>query len=63
MDSKISILSGGGQSKIRLCKLINKPSNILILDEPKNHLDIDAKNELKKALKEYKVFDFSVSRA
>jgi ATPase subunit of ABC transporter with duplicated ATPase domains len=63
IDSKISILSGGEQSKIRLCKLINKPSNILILDEPTNHLDIDAKNELKKALKEYKVFDFSVSRA
>lgn len=54
IDSKISILSGGEQSKIRLCKLINKPSNILILDEPTNHLDIDAKNELKKALKEYK---------
>lgn len=54
IDSKINILSGGEQSKIRLCKLINKPSNILILDEPTNHLDIDAKNELKKALKEYK---------
>ncbi|WP_330409737.1 ABC-F family ATP-binding cassette domain-containing protein [Romboutsia maritimum] len=54
IDSKISILSGGEQSKIRLCKLINRPSNILILDEPTNHLDIDAKNELKKALKEYK---------
>ncbi|MGX4599957.1 ABC-F family ATP-binding cassette domain-containing protein [Faecalimicrobium sp. JNUCC 81] len=54
IDSKVNILSGGEQSKIRLCKLINKPSNILILDEPTNHLDIDAKNELKKALKEYK---------
>lgn len=54
IDSKISILSGGEQSKIRLCKLINRPSNILILDEPTNHLDIDAKNELKRSLKEYK---------
>ncbi|MEG2786333.1 MAG: ABC-F family ATP-binding cassette domain-containing protein [Romboutsia sp.] len=54
IDSKISILSGGEQSKIRLCKILNKPSNILILDEPTNHLDIDAKNELKKALKEYR---------
>ncbi|OXX83493.1 heme ABC transporter ATP-binding protein, partial [Paraclostridium benzoelyticum] len=54
IDSKISTLSGGEQSKIRLCKLMNRPSNILILDEPTNHLDKDAKNELKKALKEYK---------
>lgn len=54
IDSKISILSGGEQSKIRLCKLMNRSSNILILDEPTNHLDIDAKNELKRALKEYK---------
>lgn len=54
IDSKISTLSGGEQSKIRLCKLMNRSSNILILDEPTNHLDIDAKNELKRALKEYK---------
>lgn len=54
IDSKISMLSGGEQSKIRLCKVINRPSNILILDEPTNHLDIDAKSELKKALKEYR---------
>lgn len=53
IDSKVSMLSGGEQSKIRLCKVMNRPSNILILDEPTNHLDIDAKNELKKALKEY----------
>lgn len=53
IDSKVSMLSGGEQSKIRLCKVMNRPSNILILDEPTNHLDIDAKNELKRALKEY----------
>ena len=39
---------------MRLCKLINKPSNILILDEPTNHLDVEAKDELKRALNEYK---------
>lgn len=53
IDSSINILSGGEQAKVRLCKLINTPSNILILDEPTNHLDIYAKNELKRALKEY----------
>ncbi|MPN40251.1 ABC transporter ATP-binding protein uup [bioreactor metagenome] len=49
----MDILSGGEQAKLRLCKLINKPSNILVLDEPINHLDIHAKDELRRALKEY----------
>ncbi|MDD3223708.1 MAG: ABC-F family ATP-binding cassette domain-containing protein [Clostridium sp.] len=53
IDSPINILSGGEQAKVRLCKLINKSTNILLLDEPTNHLDIYAKNELKRALKEY----------
>lgn len=53
IDSTVDILSGGEQAKLRLCKLINKPSNILVLDEPINHLDIHAKEELKRALKEY----------
>ncbi|SHF09457.1 ABC-F family ATP-binding cassette domain-containing protein [Clostridium fallax] len=54
IESKICVLSGGEQAKVRLCKLINKDTNILILDEPTNHLDVDAKDELKRALKEYK---------
>ncbi|BCZ49395.1 ABC transporter ATP-binding protein [Clostridium gelidum] len=53
IESPINILSGGEQAKVRLCKLINKPSNILVLDEPTNHLDVHAKNELKRALKLY----------
>lgn len=52
--STMDILSGGEQAKVRLCKLLNKPTNILILDEPTNHLDVDAKEELKRALKAYK---------
>lgn len=54
IESKIVVLSGGEQAKVRLCKLINRETNILILDEPTNHLDVDAKEELKRALKEYK---------
>lgn len=54
IESKITVLSGGEQAKVRLCKLINKETNILILDEPTNHLDVEAKEELKRALKEYK---------
>ncbi|MDR5658690.1 ABC-F family ATP-binding cassette domain-containing protein [Serpentinicella sp. ANB-PHB4] len=54
IESKIVVLSGGEQAKVRLCKLINRETNILILDEPTNHLDVDAKEELKRALKAYK---------
>ncbi len=54
IESKVVVLSGGEKAKVRLCKLINKETNLLILDEPTNHLDVDAKDELKRALKEYK---------
>ena len=54
IESQVRVLSGGEQAKVRLCKLINRESNILLLDEPTNHLDADAKDELKRALKEYK---------
>lgn len=54
IESKVMVLSGGEQAKVRLCKLINKETNVLILDEPTNHLDVDAKEELKRALKAYK---------
>ncbi|GKX68263.1 ABC-F family ATP-binding cassette domain-containing protein [Inconstantimicrobium mannanitabidum] len=54
IESKVCVLSGGEQAKVRLCKLINKETNILILDEPTNHLDVEAKDELKRALREYK---------
>lgn len=54
IESLCRVLSGGEQAKVRLCKLINRESNLLVLDEPTNHLDVDAKDELKRALKEYK---------
>ena len=54
IESKVKVLSGGEQAKVRLCKLINRPSNLLLLDEPTNHLDVDAKAELRRALEEYK---------
>lgn len=54
IESRVKVLSGGEQAKVRLCKLINRETNILLLDEPTNHLDADAKDELKRALKEYR---------
>ncbi|MDO4541428.1 MAG: ABC-F family ATP-binding cassette domain-containing protein [Bacillota bacterium] len=46
----IGTLSGGEQSKVKLCNLTLTPCNFLILDEPTNHLDATAQETLKKAL-------------
>ena len=54
IESQVRVLSGGEQAKVRLCKILNVETNILLLDEPTNHLDVDAKEELKRALQEYK---------
>ena len=54
IESQVRVLSGGEQAKVRLCKLLNKSTNVLLLDEPTNHLDVDAKEELKRALREYR---------
>ena len=42
----ISSLSGGEQSKVKICMLMLTKANLLILDEPTNHLDVDAKEVL-----------------
>lgn len=54
ITSQMKVLSGGENAKVRLCKIMQRPSNILVLDEPTNHLDIDAKDELARAIKEFK---------
>lgn len=54
IESQIQVLSGGEQAKVRFCLLMNRENNVLVLDEPTNHLDVDAKEELKRALKTYK---------
>lgn len=54
ITTKMMALSGGEAAKVRLCKIMQKPVNLLVLDEPTNHLDVEAKKELKRALKEYK---------
>ncbi|MCY0887080.1 MAG: ABC-F family ATP-binding cassette domain-containing protein, partial [Alicyclobacillaceae bacterium] len=42
IESKMVVLSGGEQAKVRLCTLQNRATNVLILDEPTNHLDVEA---------------------
>lgn len=54
ITSKMMVLSGGEAAKVRLCKLMQKKINFLVLDEPTNHLDVEAKKELKRALKEFR---------
>lgn len=54
IESKMKVLSGGENAKVRLCKITLAKTNVLVLDEPTNHLDVDAKEALKKALQEYK---------
>jgi len=47
---KIAILSGGEKSRVVLGKLIATPFNLLLLDEPSNHLDLEANDALLAAL-------------
>jgi ATPase subunit of ABC transporter with duplicated ATPase domains len=54
ITSQMMVLSGGENAKVRLCKLMLSQVNFLVLDEPTNHLDVDAKDELKRAIKEFK---------
>ena len=54
ITTQMRVLSGGENAKVRLCKIMQRPANVLVLDEPTNHLDIYAKEELAKAIKEFK---------
>ncbi len=50
LDQPINTLSGGEQSKVKLCKLTLNHYNMIIMDEPTNHLDKDTKEALQNAL-------------
>jgi ATP-binding cassette subfamily F protein 3 len=52
-EKKISVLSGGEQSRVLLGKILARPANILFLDEPSNHLDMDSVQVLTQEVKKF----------
>ena len=54
IESLVRVLSGGEQAKVRLCKLVNKETNILLLDEPNAALDLPGKADIRSYLSFYK---------
>ena len=49
----VSALSGGEQSRLRLCMLMDHKINLLILDEPTNHLDLNSREWIEEAVADY----------
>ena len=49
----VSVLSGGEQSRLRLCMLMDEKVNFLILDEPTNHLDLESREWIEGAVEDY----------
>ena len=49
----VSTLSGGEQSRLRLCMLMDDKINLLVLDEPTNHLDISSREWIECAIDEF----------
>ena len=53
IEKKVKVLSGGERSRLAMARLMLEPYNLLILDEPTNHMDMRSKDILKSALQKY----------
>ena len=54
INKNIKVLSGGERARLSLASLFLSGANVLILDEPSNHLDVETADALATAIKEYK---------
>jgi len=53
VQKKVKVLSGGEKTRLAMIKLLLEPVNLLILDEPSNHLDLKTKDIIKDALRDF----------
>ena len=53
IDKKVKVLSGGERARLAMARLMLEPYNLLVLDEPTNHMDMRSKAILKNALQKY----------
>ena len=53
IDKKVKVLSGGERSRLAMARLMLEPYNLLVLDEPTNHMDMRSKDILKDALQKF----------
>jgi ATP-binding cassette, subfamily F, member 3 len=53
ITKKVKVLSGGEKTRLAMIKLLLEPVNLLILDEPSNHLDMKTKDIIKEALRDF----------
>jgi len=62
-EKKVSLLSGGEKSRVMLGQILSRPSNLLFLDEPTHHLDIDSIEALTVAIKSFQGSSIIVSHS